>query len=142
MTNHPELWLERFWPSIAFFHGALLFVAVFFGFTVFIGGSPVTPELYGPAVYAIPALWWSSAQAAGASVAMVGALLRGYWGALACVVGSAISVLVYGFFAAAASLAEQGTIVQAATLLMCAPGSVLSLIAGLGALRNGGRRQN
>ena len=114
------------------FHGGLALMALFFGATVVIGGSPVTPDLYGPVVYEIPAIAWASVQLLGASISVIGAWTRH---GMVLAIGSGISVVVYGFFAAAASLAEQGTIVQGATLFVGAPGSVLTFIAGVGAKR-------
>lgn len=67
---------ERYAPAIALFYAGSIAMPVMFGSVVLVGGSPVTPELYGPLVYAVPALVWVAGQLIFASIATIGAGLR------------------------------------------------------------------
>ena len=134
------MWINRYGPAIAAFHSGLLLLALYFGWVVIAGGSPVTPELYGPAVYAIPAIVWAGGQTVGAGLSVLGAVIGGRWGGVSLILGSLVSIAFYGFLAAAASLAAQGTLVQGACMTLTTPGAVLSLIAGVGAVWDGNWR--
>lgn len=130
-------WIDRYGPAFMAFHGGLLLLALYFGWVVVAGGSPVTPELYGPAVYAIPAIVWAGGQTVGAGLCVIGAALGGRSGGWCMIIGAMVSVAFYGFLAAAASLAAQGTLVQGACMTLTTPGAVLTLIAGVGAVTDG-----
>ena len=130
-------WLIRYWAALALGHGALLMMALHVGLVVGLGGSPITPELYGPAVYAIPALYWVAAQIGGALVSLFGALRGGRWGAVLLVIGGCISIPFFALLAAASSMAGQGVIVNAGAVWIVLPFTILSLIAGIGGLRSG-----
>lgn len=119
--------LERYSPAIAVFHAALALMAAHFAFVVWWGGSPITPELYGPAVYNFPALAWCGVQFLGAAVAAFGACSRR---PIVMAIGACLSAVVYSGFAAMAAGAAQGTIVQAASMWVGMPLSVAS--AGIG----------
>lgn len=60
-----------------FFAGGLI-MAVSFAVDVAVGGSPITPEIYGPWVYAIPALVWVAIQASAAVLGILGVLMQWY----------------------------------------------------------------
>lgn len=96
---------ERYAPAIAagFFGG----YAVPFGFgaVVLTGGSPVTPDTYGPLVYSIPAPYWIGFQIVIVSIALAGALLLR---PRLCAVGAVLVGLLMTFFAGAAVLAGAG----------------------------------
>lgn len=73
-----------------------------FGSVILQGASPVTPEVYGPWVYQIPAWVWVSAQTIVAGLGFVGALMR--WRRVAF--GAAVGLVLYfAFLAAAGGLA-------------------------------------
>ena len=115
---------ERYGPAIALFHFGCLAMAVYFGVVVLRGGSPVTLELYGPRVYAIPALAWASVQIAGSALGGAGAVMGGKTGAVLCLLGSSLSALMYCTMAALALEAVQGTLVAAGSMFLTAPLSV------------------
>lgn len=119
---------DRYRPAIAIFHLGCLAMALSFGTVVWRGGSPVTPELYGPRVYAIPALMWASVQIAGSGLGSVGAIIGGRAGAMICMVGSAVSGLMYCTLAALALDAIHGTLVASGSMFLTAPISIISAI--------------
>lgn len=135
-----ETWRRKYGPAFALFHAGLFMMAVHFGASIWAGGSPVTPELYGPAVYYIPAVLWAAAQMLGSVIAAIGSLYGEKWGAAMMVAGGGVSLVVYLMFVVLAQRAEQGTIVQAAGIWCAAPGSALTVIAGVGAWKYGRKR--
>ena len=99
---------ERYAPALAVFFLGSLAVPLGFGAVVITGGSPVTPDTYGPIVYAVPALVWVGAQLAISLVAVAGALLRR---PLLAAIGAGMVGLLMAFFAGAAVLAgASGTV--------------------------------
>lgn len=104
-------------------------VALSFTATIAAGKNPVTPELYGPAVYAIPALFWSLTQAATCLIAAIGCVIGGRGGALIALLGSAPALLLFTLLWVLALEAEQGTLVIAGTRTLCVPLTSLVLIA-------------
>jgi hypothetical protein len=127
---------HRFAPAIALFYAALAGIPATFGAVVLSGGSPVTPELYGPLVYAIPAKVWISAQLAFASVAV--------WGAarekpVTAAIGAHGVSAVLGLLAVLAVTAgATGTIVVAGSIFLAALSTVAAQICWRG--RHDGRR--
>ena len=119
---------ERYGPAIAMFHFGCLAMALSFGIVVIKGGSPVTPELYGPRVYAIPALVWASVQVGGSTLGGLGAVMGGKLGAAICLMGSSIAALMYCTLAALALEATHGTLVAAGSMFLTAPLSVVSAV--------------
>ncbi len=103
-------------------------VALSFTSTIAQGENPVTPELYGPAVYAVPALFWSLTQAATCMVSAIGCAIGGKSGALVSVVGAAPAFLLFVLLWVLALEAEQGTLVVAGTRTICVPMTSLVLI--------------
>jgi hypothetical protein len=133
---------ERFAPILALFHLGLLLMAQAFGFQVLKSGSPITPELYGPYVYAIPALVWVSIQTVSSSAAFIGAVMGGRVGATLCALGAFASGTLYSGFAIMSLAAESGTLVASGSLFVTAPMSfATALIAGMhifGGVRDAG----
>lgn len=115
---------ERYAPAIALFFGGCAVVPMIFAVVVALGGSPVTPELYGPVVHAIPAAAWIVAQFALAGAAATGAALR--WPRVAAAGALGVAALM-AFFAAAALLAgPAGTLLVAGAGGWLAPVSLIS----------------
>lgn len=104
-------------------------LAIGFTTTILAGGNPITPELYGPAVYAVPALFWSTMQAGTCVVAAFGCSMGGRHGALIAVVGSAPALLLFALLWVLALEAEQGTLVVSGTRTICVPLTSLVLFA-------------
>lgn len=67
---------QRYAPAMAVFYGAALFMAVIFGSVVLSGASPITVEVFGPIIYAAPAVVWPAAQVFLAALALIGAALK------------------------------------------------------------------
>lgn len=86
------------------------------------GGSPITADLYGPEVHAIPALVWTSIQEKAALSGMLGAVLiashsRWAWfGGWMALVGNVVLVALFATLASKAFGAPQGIVMFA----MCA----------------------
>jgi len=119
---------ERYAPAIAFFHVGAGLVAATFGLEVLRDGSPVTPELYGARVHAVPALLWVTIQLTTSVLAAGGAAFGGRLGALACLIGSAGVGGLFAMFAALAMDAPQGTLLAAGCTFVMAPSSALSAL--------------
>lgn len=79
-------------------------MAAGFGYDVWRGGSPITPELYGEQVYAIPALVWIGIQEKSALLAFGGAMMvasAGRWmrtGAICAAVGNGLLLTLFAVF--------------------------------------------
>jgi len=127
-------WLERYGPAIVVANAGMAFMAAHFAVVVWSGGSPVTPEIYGTAVYAVPAIFWAGLQFSVHVAAVVGA---GRGSAPITIVGGLGGVCVHGSFAALAGLAEQGTLLQAGAMWVTLPLCIATLFAGIGGLGNG-----
>lgn len=112
---------ERYAPAICGFHLGLALMARDFALDVMHGGSPITPELYGPMVYEIPALAWVSVQGAGALVALIGSIVKGMFGAWMVAIGAGVSAVLYAAFAIMARQAEHGTLVASGSTYVTAP---------------------
>lgn len=116
---------DRYRPAMAIFFAAPLVMALIFGGVVIYGGTPVRPELYGPVIFAIPALVWVSAQVAFSSLAVIGCI--GNWPKTAAI-GSMCLACLFQFFAVAAILAgATGTLLVA----MAIPTGALSMVCAL-----------
>jgi hypothetical protein len=123
---------ERFAPAFALFHFGAVLMAVDFGQQVWRGGSPITPELYGPSVYEFPALAWVSVQLGGSFLALAGSIITARLGAVMAVIGGLISGTMYSALAVMASEAASGTLLVAGASYTFAP---VSFIGALLALR-------
>ena len=118
-------YFERFAPLfVAIFIGPIA-MAIWFAAVVWWGGSPITENVYGSAVYEIPALAWSAAQIAICLPAVFGFALRIRWMAL---LGSVLMGIFLSMFAVLSMDAPEATLLQAVTLLWGGP------LAWLGAL--------
>lgn len=122
--------------GLIIFHTQLLLMAAIYGGIAWVRGSPVTAELYGPAVYEIPAVAWAGAQVGSALVCIIGAMVWGRAGMWALIIGGAMSLAFYGSLAALASYTSSGLIAQAGALGVGATGAAVSLFIGLWARRN------
>lgn len=93
---------------LAGFHASA--AAMGFAFTVIVasGGSPITPELYGPDVYAIPAMAWGITQA---SLGITCAVSICAGRMLPLAVAAFLSALYYATLGSMALRADQGTLV-------------------------------
>ena len=86
------------------------------------GGSPITPDLYGPEIYATPALVWTGMQEKAALVMIVGAMLVAshsrWWmvGAVLIVLGGAALAYLMGTLVYYAAAAPQGIVIYAMCL--------------------------
>ena len=96
---------ERYRPAMVAFFGGSLAVPVGFGAVVIKGGSPVTPEIYGALVWAIPALVWVGLQLSISLIALTGAAMN--MPRVTCI-GATLVASLMAFFAAAAILAGAG----------------------------------
>lgn len=111
-------YFERFAPVfVAIFAGPIA-MAIWFAAVVMRGGSPITENVYGSAVYEIPALYWSAAQIALCLPAVIGFGLRIRWMAFA---GSVAVGLFLSLFAVLSMDAPEATLLQAVTLLWGGP---------------------
>lgn len=100
---------------LASFHARAALMGFAFTVICWSGGSPVTPELYGPSVYAIPAVAWGMTQTAlGALCALF--LVTGWVVPLAAT--SFLSMLYYAALGSMAIRAPQGTLVAVGAVTM------------------------
>lgn len=85
---------------------SIYLMAQIFAADISAGGSPMSPELYGAAVYYIPAIFWISVQSNAAMIGVIGCLIaassRKYyrWGWLMSAIGNSFCVALFGLFAA------------------------------------------
>lgn len=116
---------DRYRPAMALFFAAPLIMALIFGGVVLYGGTPVRPELYGPLIFAIPALVWVAAQVTFSGLAVAGC--AGGWPKLAAT-GAMLLAALFQFFAVAAILAgATGTLLVA----MAIPTGAISMVCAL-----------
>ena len=128
--------LDRYGPVLAMVQAGLCLMAIRFGTIVMNGGSPITPEIYGPAVYAFPAIGWAAIQGTGAFIACYGVLFKRPW---VVVIGALPNVALQAIFSALAGFADQGTLLQTGTLLVTLPLCFVTFCAGLQGVRDGRR---
>ena len=101
------------------------------------GGNPITADLYGPEIYATPALVWVGAQSVAAVVMMVGAMLVAsqsrWWGAGAVLIivgGTWLSTLMITLVYYAAN-APQGILIYSMCLGFGLPAAAISTAIGV-----------
>lgn len=110
-------------------------------YAVINGGSPITPDLYGPQVHAVPALVWTSLQEKGALLGIVGAMMIAshsrWWraGAAMAVAGNAGLACLMGLLAYFAQGAPQGIVMFAMCLCCGVPWSIACAISAALILR-------
>ena len=96
---------DRYRPAMAVFFAGSMAVPIGFGAVVIKGGSPVTPEIYGELVWAIPALVWVGMQLSISAIALFG-FATGR--PIIAAIGAGLIAALMTFFAAAAILAGAG----------------------------------
>lgn len=102
------------------------------------GQNPVTEDLFGQHVYAIPGWFWATMQGLGGTISVVGALIgkrRGWWMIL---VGSSMLVIEFGLFAALAGDGSQGEIVALGSGFISLPMAATCTYYAARRLRHGG----
>lgn len=113
-------------------------MALHFAADIAAGRNTITPDLYGPIVYAIPAHHWAAAQASFAGLALVGLLTGGRGGAALAAVGAALTCALFLAFGYLAGFASEGTLVVAMCKAVGVPITGTILAASLEkAVRNG-----
>jgi hypothetical protein len=109
---------DRCAPAMAVFFCGPTIMAAIFGTVTLLGGTPVTPEIYGPQVYEIPALAWAGAQCGLGVAGIVGAVRPSRW--LAVVGGLGLAFL-FIFFAAMALQAGSTGVLLVSMAVATAP---------------------
>ena len=116
---------DRYAPAIALHFAGCVGMGIWFGAVVASGGSPITPETYGPYVYAIPAAAWVVAQVVCGALASLGAAIGQRL--LAALFATLSTLLMCGF--AVLSMGQpEGTLLQAGAAMWAGP---LSCMAAL-----------
>lgn len=123
--------LERYGPAIVFFYCGLFLVGLKFSAVILEKGSPMTPELYGPAVYAFDAIYWCLLQMFTALLVVYGTLRKGELGASLVIIGGSLGFILYATFAVLAQKASQGILVQGASTFVTAPISLVVVLIGV-----------
>lgn len=131
----PDNHFERYAPLFALIFTGPIFMALWFASVVVKGGTPITENVYGPEVFAIPALVWSAAQIIICLPAVIGFGLRIRWLAF---VGSLMMAVFLGMFAALAQGAKEATLLQAVCLLWGGPLACVGAISCYFGGRNAG----
>jgi hypothetical protein len=127
---------DRYAPAMAIFFAGSALMAALFGAAIAIGGgSPVSPEVYGDTVYAVPALAWVAWQVAAGSIAALGCWQRV---PRVAAIGAAGTTAAMLFFAVAALEAQQGTVLAAAAMGWAGPCSALAAVVCWHGGRHGG----
>lgn len=121
---------DRYAPAIGAFFLGLMFMALDFGAVVLSGGSPITPEVYGHAVYAIPAVSWVGIQITFCVLGMLGVLASGCLRSWLFIIGGSGCLLLFSMFAIMALGAPQGSVLAAGSRSFVCPLLVLIIISG------------
>lgn len=108
---------------LAAFHALAALMGFAFFVIVWSGGSPVSPELYGEAVYAIPAIVWGLTQMSLGATVTATMLARK---PVALSIASFLSMLYYAALGSLAIRADQGTLVAIGAFFIMLPPSVLT----------------
>jgi hypothetical protein len=121
---------EQHRPAMGIFFASCAVMALIFGSVVLYGGTPVRPEVYGPVVFAIPALAWASTQFILAAMAVAGCVFR--FPRMASIGALGIAFL-FEFFAVAAIFAgASGTLLVSMAIPAGAIAAVSSMICWRG----------
>lgn len=110
-------------------------------YAVITGGSPITPDMYGPQVHAVPALVWTSVQEKGALLGIVGAMMVAshsrWWraGAVAALIGNILLAALMAMLAYFAHGAPQGIVMFSMCLCCGLPWSIACAICAGAILR-------
>lgn len=105
-----------------FFVGCVM-MALGFGIDVLNGGSPITPEIYGPWAYSIPALAWIGFQAAVGITGIASVVLQ--WYRLTSFAGMALATHMSAIAGLALDTGADGRIVVAGAGLWLGPFGIL-----------------
>ena len=128
-------WADRYGPLIGFLHLGLAMMAIDMGGRILRGGSPISPEVYGPLVYSVPALVWVGLQLFGSLVCVIGALAGGKIRTGCFIIGGASSAFLFTAFTIMASGASQGIVLETGTQWFATPFCIVTSMAGWGAVR-------
>lgn len=120
-------WRSRMFLLIALADLSIMLMAVDYGLDIWTGGSPITPEQYGEAIYEIPAVVWAAFQGGGAILGMIGAVmvaasdhrdplpLFARVGALLCSIGNIALTAMFIVFAFLSREATAGILLHSLT---------------------------
>lgn len=118
---------DRYKPAMIMFYMMAGSMSVLFGVRVAMGGSPITPEIYGHWVYSIPAITWVAAQASLTALASIAILWE--WKRIAGALSIILTMFFSMFTAMAISGGAEGTILVAGSLFHGAiPSFVIAMI--------------
>jgi len=126
---------ERYGPAIILTMGGLALMSAGFAGDVIRGGSPISADTYGSAVYELPALAWCGIQFAGALIAAFGAYISGRLGAWLCLAGATLLSILFAVFVVMADMAPSGSLLYWGTRFWSRPQMVLSAALALRHLR-------
>ncbi len=125
------IWRNTFWLFVALCDLSVVLMAADYGIDIWTGGSPITPQLYGEAIYEIPAVAWAVFQGGGAFLGMVGAVIVAAsspddaatrWGAAICALGNLSLTAMFVVFAQLSREADAGILMHSLTKF---PGSLI-----------------
>lgn len=102
------------------------------------GENPVTQDLFGPYVYAVPGWFWASYQGTCGTVAALGCTRGGKAGALIALLGSCGLVVQFSVFSALATEAANGTIIVIGSAFISLPGALVCAVISGTRVRHGG----
>ena len=111
--RHSNEW-DRYRPIIAVWGFATSIMGFIFGMPILWHGSPITPDLYGSAVYEIPALVWCAYQIFFGVVAGVGAACHR---PRTCAIGLIAILLEFSGIGIMSTLQTQGGVVEAGSFV-------------------------
>lgn len=121
---------ERGAPFLSGFYFLMMWPAVFLMVMTAQGGSPVSPELYGPLVHSLPALAWGAMQIVFCGFTALAAAARWRW---AFVVGSmAYTGMMVTFSVMTMQGGAQGVVLMAHNVSVAVPIGVASVILAVG----------
>lgn len=102
------------------------------------GDNPVTENLFGPAVYAVPGWFWASFQGTAGTLAALGAVVGRRRGAIMTAIGSLGLVAQFTAFSALATEAADGTIIVIGSAFISLPGALVCAHFAIMRVRHGG----
>lgn len=124
--------MERYTPALALWFACLALMAMDFGVVVLRGGSPITAEIYGPSVYAFPAMAWVAVQFFIAATGVLGLAFKGKLRAtLFAVSGFGLGIL-FAVFVFMAGQAPAGSVLESSSRFVAAPISFMAAIISVG----------
>ncbi len=127
--------LDRYAPVLVAFYAMMAVAAFIVGGVTWMGESPVTPELYGPLVYALPAFAWVLFQIISCFVCVLAITLRKPLFVMIASVGYSIVVAMFGVMSLQAG--ASGVVLMAHGIFVALPIGLLTFYLGHNARRNG-----